>query len=142
MPGPPPNPNAIRQNARVGPLILPAAGRVGKPPAWPLPVKQDQFIKETWAMLWSTPQAAAWETLGEGTVRVVARYTVLLGHAENMSPVHMAEARQIEDRLGLNPKAMRTLMWTISRDEVAEKRATEPAKAAADAVRARIKAVG
>ncbi len=37
MPGPPPNPNAIRRNTRVGLTRLPAGGRRGRTPKWPLP---------------------------------------------------------------------------------------------------------
>lgn len=37
MPGPPPNPNAVRRNARVGMIRLPAGGRRGRTPKWPLP---------------------------------------------------------------------------------------------------------
>lgn len=37
MPGPPPNPNAVRRNARVGVVVLPAKGRTGRTPKWPMP---------------------------------------------------------------------------------------------------------
>lgn len=37
MPGPPGNPNAIRRNPRVGVVVLPAGGRKGRTPTWPLP---------------------------------------------------------------------------------------------------------
>jgi hypothetical protein len=37
VPGPPPNPNAVRRNPRVGVVILPAGGRTGRTPKWPLP---------------------------------------------------------------------------------------------------------
>jgi hypothetical protein len=47
----------------------------------------------------------------------------------------MLEARQLEDRLGLTPKAMRMLLWEIVSDEVAEQR-----QETSD-VRSRIKAV-
>lgn len=36
VPGPPPNPNARRRNARVTMTKLPAEGRHGAPPPWPL----------------------------------------------------------------------------------------------------------
>lgn len=36
--GPPPNPNAIRRNLRTGVVVLPAQGRKGRTPTWPLPV--------------------------------------------------------------------------------------------------------
>lgn len=37
MPGPPPNPNRRRRNATVAMTKLPAEGRQGDPPPWPLP---------------------------------------------------------------------------------------------------------
>jgi hypothetical protein len=37
MPGPAANPNAIRRNARVGLINLPAGGFTGRIPKWPLP---------------------------------------------------------------------------------------------------------
>lgn len=37
MPGPPPNPNRRRRNATVSMTKLPAEGRKGAPPEWPLP---------------------------------------------------------------------------------------------------------
>lgn len=38
MPGPPPNPNRRRRNATIALTQLPAEGRQGEPPAWPLGV--------------------------------------------------------------------------------------------------------
>lgn len=47
MPGPPPNPNAIRRNARVGLTRLPAGGRTGRTPKWPLPVNPKLTVRVT-----------------------------------------------------------------------------------------------
>lgn len=94
--------------------------------------------------LWATPQAAAWETLG--WTRVVARYAVLIEAIESDEGVPPAallgEVRQIEDRLGLNPKAMRSLLWEVaSEDAVAEKRDEKtPSRTASK--RAELKIVG
>jgi hypothetical protein len=131
----PPNPNAVRRNARPGVTMLPAKGRQGDAPDWPLDgitVGEAQL----WRELWATPQAVAWESFG--WTRVVARYCRCVIVAEELNKDAMSEARQLEDRLGLTPKSMRMLMWQIAPDEVAEKRAETPAKSA----RGRIKAVG
>lgn len=127
MPGPAPNPNARRRNARVGVQILPAEGRTAPAPAWP-----GDSEPAMWAELWSLPQAVMWERMR--LHHVVARYCSVL-----LTPGIPAagEARQLEDRLGLNPKAMRTLMWEIAADEVGEKR--DEAK---PAPRRRLKVVG
>jgi hypothetical protein len=130
----PPKENPVRRNARVGPLVLPAEGRKGLAPNWPLdPATLPEA--ELWRDLWATPQAVAWEH--HGWTRVVARYVRCALAAEDLDKNALAEARQLEDRLGLTPKAMRMLLWTIASDEVAEKRQETSAGA-----RGRIKAVG
>lgn len=125
-----------RRNPRAGPVKLPAAGRAGDPPPWPLAGRTTIAERKAWAELWSTPQAVAWEQLG--WTRTVARYCRLMVEAEkrNAPAKALAEARQLEDRLGLTPKSMRLLLWEIARDEVAEQR-----QASDSDVRSRIKAV-
>jgi len=111
--------NPQRRNARVGPLILPAEGRTGEPPTWPLPdsASADEVI--AWGQLWSTPQAVAWEKLG--WTRTIARYCRMMVESER--PGAKADVRNaattMEDRLGLTPKAMRLLLWAIAEDESA-----------------------
>lgn len=189
MAGPPPNPNAVRRNARVGPTRLPAEGFDGPVPEWPLrdggPLvarrdalltaeaalraqadqvadartrraavrKADALALEAltlsqqieqlrelevalWADLWRTPQAAAWSRLR--WTREVAQYVRWAARAELGDLDAGREARMWSDRLGLNPKAMRAMMWTIVADEVGEKRKTTSKRGA----RGRIKAVG
>lgn len=153
MPGPAPNPDARRRNARVGTTKLPAAGRSGPAPDWPVGYHPSPMATAVWSDLWATPQAAAWESLG--WTRIVARYVVavvaserdlddiddpkvyaaMLGAQSKLLP----ELRQLEDRLGLNPKAMRALMWEISKDELAEVRA---AATPAPAPRRKLKIAG
>lgn len=137
-----PNPPKLDPHRGVrgrGITLLPAGGREGAAPPWP---GLDAFsLKESdaWVGLWRTPQAVAWERMGEGTAREVARYCRLLIIAEGAdatAAVH-AQATALADRLGLTPKSMRLLLWQIAPDEVAEKR-QEPSRGA----RGRIKAVG
>ena len=120
--GPPPKPASQRRrtNPTIAMTRLPAEGRQGDPPRWPL--SGAGYDSEVWAELWSTPQAAAWERLGVGCVRIVARYVVLLAEADVGEPKAAAEVRQIEDRLGLSPQAMLRLRWEIAPDELAEAR--------------------
>ena len=114
--GPPPSPNARRRNARPAFRRLPAAGRRGEPPAWPLG-KPTAGERDLWADLWASPQAVAWEELGWS--RTVARYARIVIVAERrggdrrIAIAAATEARQLEDRLGLNPKSMRSLGWEI-----------------------------
>lgn len=115
MPGPAPSPHALRRNARPDWRKLPASGRVGRSPAWPM--AEDLEPPSIWAELWHTPQAVAWEEMG--WTRVVARYACLLNEIEHPHPERptnaalLAEVRQLEDRLGLSPMAMRRLQWEI-----------------------------
>ncbi len=127
MPGPAPNPDARRRNARVGVVKLPAEGRTAPAPAWPFSGETPQI----WADLWRKPQAVMWEQ--QQIVHVVARYVLTLD-----TPALWPETRQLEDRLGLNPKAMRALLWEVASDEVAEARTAT----AAPAKRRTLKVVG
>ena len=138
MPGPPPKNGAVRRNARVGPLVLPAEGRKGMAPEWPLPGYITQDERRAWNELWETPQAVAWETMG--WTRTVARYCRIMVAAElpDAKAAILAQAVALEDRLGLSPKSLRMLMWTVASDEVAGKRA-EPTRGGS--ARDRIKAV-
>lgn len=109
--GPPPTsqrqPN--RSKGRTPRRILPAAGRPGPAPDWPLTGK----APSSWDYLWSLPQALAWEQ--DRSHRTVARYARVLIQAEmtHAKGNVLAEARQLEDRLGLSPGAMLRLEWEI-----------------------------
>lgn len=143
MPGPAPSDPSTRRrrNASVGKTLLPAGGRSGVAPVWPIAGASEPDV---WAELWSSPQAVAWERLG--WTRVVARYALLVAVAERdgdgaPAATLLAELRQMEDRLGLNPKAMRSLLWEVTSDEVGEKRdESVPSKSASK--RAQLKIVG
>lgn len=124
--GPPPKPNARQKGRGLERALrtLPAAGRPGPPPPWPLgrATKAEQAV---WVDLWTRPQAVAWEALG--VARTVARYCRTLVQAEKPgAPAAVqGEARQLEDRLGLSPMAMLRLRWEIaSPDEAVEQSAT------------------
>ena len=159
--GPPPDPNALRRDRkqdRDGWTSLPAEGRKGEAPSWPLagltepPIKNDTAREayavalieraerelDLWRALWATPQAVVWERLG-WTVEV-AMYVRLVVAAERTAETKaLAEARMWSDRLGLNPAAMLRNRWRVVEDEVAAKRGTRPAPASS--VRDRLRAV-
>lgn len=123
MPGPPPKDPGQRRRRNAAPelVALPAEGRSGPVPTWPLS-RATKSEAALWRELWATPQAAAWEQLG--WTRIVARYVRCAIQVEGTDPSTrlLAEVRQTEDRLGLTPLAMRRLGWTIVRDEVSEAR--------------------
>lgn len=122
-----------RRNAVPGTVYLPRAGRTGPVPDWPLTGK----APAVWSELWHLPQAAAWERLGAHE-RTVARYAKLLGVAEKSTATAaiLSEVRQLEDRLGLNPRAMLSLRWEMADDDAG----AEPPAAAPASVR-RLRAV-
>lgn len=130
-PGPTPKKNLHAQPRRISDTaveILPAQGRQGPPPAWPL---EGQFVNEPelWAALWKLPHAVAWEKLH--LERIVARYCRILVEAECGGTRKSVEgdeetyvesraitaarqaAQNMEDRLGLSPLSMRRLQWEV-----------------------------
>jgi hypothetical protein len=175
--GPPPKAadQRARRNATVSMTQLPASGRSGRAPAWPLAsdskldvdialtklavkgmvdelewlstarersamrrkidrakkhlaeaeaMKKAASVEERkiWTALWKTPQATQWEK--RGWFREVALYARHQAKAEAGSLDDSKEARQREDRLGLNDMAMLRLRWEII-DQAASKPAVE-----------------
>lgn len=97
---------------------------------------QDAVEKLLWREVWTTPQAVMWERLR--WTREVAQYVRWKVLAEFGDMDASKEARQLADRLGLNPLAMLRLRWAVAADEVAEKRQAKTARAkAATGARAR-----
>ncbi|MBT2213468.1 hypothetical protein [Actinomadura sp. NEAU-AAG7] len=136
MPTPPKwNPARGKTQGR-GPVTLPAEGRVGDPPPWPLDGKPTRREAAAWRALWALPQAVAWERFG--WTRGIARYCrhMVRAEASDASPALLAQTLAMEDRLGLTPKGMRLLLWEVAlpADDAA------PAESVSD-IRKRIKAV-
>jgi hypothetical protein len=93
---------------------LPAEGRAGDPPEWPLSAATEAE-ERIWRALWATPMAVAWQKLG--WTRTVARLAHMMAMAEEISPPRaalLAELRQLEDRLGLTPVSLLRLRWSIA----------------------------
>lgn len=136
--GLPPKVNPARRNASIGPRKLPKGGRKGAAPKWPLAVPATVEERAAWRELWKAPQAVVWEE--QEWTRVVARFCRMMVESEQpgAKSATRSEVRQMEDKLGLTPKAMRLLMWEIVSDEVSAKRQDSGVGGA----RNRIKAVG
>ncbi|RKN68564.1 hypothetical protein D7252_13885 [Microbacterium sp. CGR2] len=90
------------------------------------------------------PQAAAWER--DHMHMVLADYAILRArlYGEDVpSASLLAEKRNQETVLGLNPKAMRSLLWEVAdADDVGEKRTTAPEKSRTASKRTQLKIVG
>lgn len=139
--GPPPDPNALRRERDAGEwTILPAEGRGGVTPEWPL-VEQAAREAELWERLWGMPQAWMWERCGQEIE--VALYVRRLGEAESPdATVSLGTlVRQMSDSLGLTTPGMRANRWRIDRSDSAETKPTEPMPAAKNSARARLRAV-
>lgn len=122
MPGPAPNPNARRRNARPGFLILPAEGYQGPIPDWPLAGRRTLAETAAWEDLWRKPQGAAWAQLH--LERAVALYVRTLVRAERPGAAAflISTARQLGEGLGLSAMSMLRLRWEVATDQVAEQR--------------------
>lgn len=112
--GPPPKDpdQRRRRNATPDQVILPADGRPGPAPTWPLAEIAEPAESALWVELWQKPQAFMWEQ--QHIERTVARYVRYVLAAE-MSPLSPTpEVRHLEDRLGLNSLSMRRLGWSVA----------------------------
>lgn len=141
--GPAPDPTALRRDRDAGEwTILPAEGRQGATPEWPL---SEQSIREAelWASLWRKPQALMWERYGQELE--VALYVRRFSEAEMMdSRVNLSTlVRQMADSLGLTTPGMRANRWRIDRLEEAapERSGSTKASRASNSARARLRAV-
>lgn len=143
MASPYPKPDGERRNRNAKPFAwtaLPAAGRKGKTPSLPT-VAGHRWMQSTvawWKKLWATPQATQWrEDDPELTRLALIHQTVWLPGAAPAAAL-LSEMRQIEDRHGLNPKAMLQLRWRIEEAEPEVKPETTERKRAGGARRANI----
>ena len=136
--GPVPDPTSGRSEKRAW-TDLPASGRVGDAPEWPLtePTPRERVLWDRW---WRKPEALIWEKDGSAdyvalTVRMFAEAEVERASAENRKTVRMMMAdlyltRDAKDRAG----------FRVVDDEVAPKRA-EKSEAKRPSSRDRMKVV-
>jgi hypothetical protein len=114
--GPAPQANAIR-NGRAGAdwIRLPASGRKGEPPPWPL-TRGTGREKALWADEWKRPQAIMWQANGQELE--VALYVRAIRIAEN--PKAKAGDRtlvvRLQEHLGLSQPGLARNRWMIVDD--------------------------
>lgn len=140
--GPAPDPQALsrdRPSDRASWTILPASGREGEVPAWPL---SDPSVREIelWRRMWRKPQAIVWERNGQEDE--VAMYVRSLTAAElpNAFVAARTLVRQQQEALGLSMPGLLRLRWRI--EDVAPEVAAEPARpSGAGSARSRFKVV-
>lgn len=144
--GPPPDPQALRRDRKSDPgwTVLPAEGRRGAVPEWPL---DGQTAREAalWARFWEKPQAILWERNGQ--VFEVAMHVRCFAEAETpaASTSLRTLVRQQADALLLTIPAMHAARVKLSGDELEQRRAQAPAKPAgppASSSRSRLRVAG
>lgn len=114
--GPAPDPNALARERDAGEWVeLPASGRPGEAPEWPLVDPTDRE-KALWKRLWVLPQALMWERLSQELE--VALYVRRLAESERpRSPIILGTlVRQMADSLGLTTPGMRMNRWKVLRE--------------------------
>lgn len=121
--GPAPDPNALRRDRKddASWLTLPADGRKGNTPSWPL-LDPDPRELQLWVEFWKKPQALLWE-------HNLQQFEVAL-HIRTFFEAERADApaslrtlvRQQSDALLLTIPAMHAARVRISIDEVAARR--------------------
>lgn len=115
--GPAPDPAALRRERDAGEwTILPAEGRQGAMPDWPLTGQGDRET-ELWESLWRKPQALMWERYGQELE--VALYVRRLVEVEKPDAgVNLGTlVRQMADSLGLTTPGIRANRWRITSEE-------------------------
>jgi hypothetical protein len=113
--GPPPDPTALRRSRDAGEWrTLPAEGRPGDPPEWPL-LDQNEREAIVWERLWRKPQAVAWEEMGQEYE--VAMHVRLLVEAEapESSPAQRTVLLRSAEGLGLSIPGLARNKWRIGK---------------------------
>jgi len=92
---------------------LPATGRTGDAPDWPLPHPTDRE-RELWETEWKRPQAIMWERNGQELE--VALYVRRLVEVERPdAPVTLGTlVRQMQEGLGLSLPGLHRNRWVIA----------------------------
>lgn len=128
--GPPPDPSALRRDRaadKAGWTTLPAAGRTGQTPQWPL-VNVQAREWDLWESLWARPQAVMWERLGQEIE--VAMFCRKLAEAElpKASVELQKVVRQYLDSLGMSVQGMLRNRWRIAANTETEAAPAGPAR--------------
>lgn len=120
MPGPPPDPEALRRDRSTdeGWHVLPVTGRPGPAPDWPLTPCSNREMWH-WIRLWKMPQATRWEVLGQFVqVAMYVRRLVALEKPDATAALGNHVLR-LEEGLGLSIPGMRRNRWQIGSQQSA-----------------------
>lgn len=111
--GPSKDPMALRRDRDKNLVELPAEGRDGATPEWPLPRPRKREIA-WWEWLWSTPQAVAWDAHQLHVMVALYVRNLYVVEQPGVAPANrMTEVRRTMDDLGLTEAGLRSNGWTI-----------------------------
>lgn len=139
--GPAPDPQALRRDRDADSWVtLPAEGRKGKPPAWPLSARSK---RETtlWSREWKRPQAVEWERNGQEVE--VALYVRSLVAAERLdAPTNLRTlVKQQQEALGISLPGLARNRWRIG-DSALKREVAKAGGSNVVSIRDRLKAAG
>src|SRR5690606_23822218 len=122
--GPAPDPNALRRGRpsdQAEWVKLPASGRQGPTPEWPLsaPTKRE---RELWERAWTRPQAIMWERNGQELEVAMFVRSVVAAERKDAPTNARTLVRQQMDSLGISSPGMRSLRWSIVDDAPVSRR--------------------
>ncbi len=131
--GPPPDPNALRRDRKDDQgewLDLPAVGRQGDTPDWPLSEAGEWELK-FWEREWRRPQAVQWERNQQ--FEEVALYCRALADAQlpDAKTPSRTLVKQMMENLGISLPGLMRNRWRIIGGDIAEatKSDAKPARA-------------
>jgi hypothetical protein len=93
--------------------MLPAEGRPGEPPEWPLTTATEREL-DLWDDLWAKPQAVMWEQLGQDLEVALFVRTVAEAEQPESKTDLKKVVRQYLDSLGLSVQGMLRNRWKIT----------------------------
>ncbi len=137
--GPAPDPDALRRDRDGGSWVtLPAEGRQGVVPEWPLS-RSTKREREMWELEWRRPQAVMWERNGqELEVALYVRSFIEASERGATTNLRTTVLRQ-QEALGLSLPGLARNRWRIASDSPAV--AEESPRLAARSARERFKVV-
>jgi hypothetical protein len=136
--GPAPDPNALRRDRKDDGewRKLPASGRGGDVPEWPLSSASGREL-ELWELEWRRPQAVVWEENGQELEVALFVRSVVDAEAPRAPSAARTLVRQQMEALGLTVPGLARNRWRIVDDGVSEK----PDRPARKSARDRLKVV-
>lgn len=140
--GPAPDPNALRRDRpsdRATWTHLPAIGRQGDPPAWPLrrPTKRELAM---WEAEWCRPQAVIWEQNGQEIEVAFYVRTCMEAEVRGVTASLRRMVRQQQLDLGITLEGLARLRWIIA-DDVAAPAPPSGQHADARSIKDRVKVI-